>query len=153
MPHTGYHGDPSKNGSGPRRTTRRVVPPRAAEEKTAEPEGVTIPPLPVIEAEHARLAEQNMKDLTRLRAEGVELDPLGLTHARIDHLIDSFAQFAGPDGPRWAAWTRLTFEQRMAENIRQAAPEGRKQNLAQGASWSPGMIRLLARETGTFGGR
>jgi hypothetical protein len=145
MPHNGYHGNPAK--------AEPLTRPRQPQPGQAPPPGLTVPPLPVIEAEHARLVERNGEALRELQLAGVELDPFALTHARIDHLIDAIAQFAGEDGPKWAAWTRLKFEQVMAENIATAKSEGRKQVLAQGAHWTPSMIRSLARESGFLTGR
>jgi hypothetical protein len=109
-------------------------------------------PLPAIQAEFEALVERNKAGLASLQREGINLDPLSLVHARIDHLIDQISMFAGPDGPRWALYTRLEFERRIAENLENARKEGTKANLAMGGKFTPSMIRDLARQSGTFGG-
>jgi hypothetical protein len=96
-----------------------------------------------VAANQARLAE--------LRMMGTSPDPVAFLHARINHLIDAIAAFAGPEGPRWAALTRLRFEQFIASELESADTATTRLQLAQGATMSPAQIRELARQTGTFG--
>jgi hypothetical protein len=92
----------------------------------------------------------NQVKLADLQRQGLEMDPFSFVHARIDHLIDSIAQFAGPDGPRWRVMARLAFEQHIAAELAVAETEGRRAQLAQGGQFTPGMIAELARQTGMF---
>lgn len=107
-------------------------------------------PLDGLLAQFEALRDANVAKLQDLSRQGLEMDPLSLLHVRIDRLIDSIAQFAGPHGPRWMLMARLSFEQHLAAELETAEAQGRKAQLAQGASWTPGMIAELARQTGLF---
>jgi hypothetical protein len=130
---------------GPRRTTRVT-----ADKPHTSPPVFVPPPLGVMVKQHEALLADNQRRLAELRMEGIGPDPFTMVHMRIDKLIDSIAQFAGPDGPRWAVLTRLSFEQAIAEEMDRAAPAMRQANLAVGANFSPGMIAELARQSGMF---
>lgn len=120
----------------------------------SQPGHIAQPPPPVqiaaLQAQFEAARDANNAKLAELQRQGLEMDPLSFVHARIDQLIDSIAQFAGPDGPRWMLIARLSFEQHIAAELAVAESEGRKAQLALGASWTPGMIAALARETGMF---
>jgi hypothetical protein len=132
----------------PRRTTR--IPAGPPQQVRQAPPAFVPPPLGVMVRQHEELLAQNQRRLAELRMQGIDLDPFTLVHLRIDKLIDSIAQFAGADGPRWAALTRLSFERAIAEEIDKAAPAMRQANLAIGANFTPGMIAELARQSGMF---
>lgn len=106
--------------------------------------------LDVLQAEFEDLIQANQARFIEMQANGVAPDPMFLVHARINHLIESISQFAGPNGPRWAALTRLNFERWIAEQLTEAEPAARKMQLAEGARYTPAMIAELARATGTF---
>jgi hypothetical protein len=106
--------------------------------------------LDVLQAQFEALMTQNQASFADLNRRGIALDPFTLVHARINHLIDAIARFAGPDGPRWSMLTRVQFEQYIAGEIATAAKEGQRVQLAQGGSFTPTMIRDLARQTGTL---
>lgn len=114
---------------------------------------VTPPPPPSLEgtvAEFEALLTSNQAKFAELAAQGIAPDPLFLVHARINHLIDAIAQATGPNGPRWAAATRLGFERYIAGELGQAGPATRRMQLAEGARYTPEMIRALAAQTGTL---
>ena len=111
---------------------------------------VVVPSLDVLQAEFEDLIASNQAKFAEMQANGVAPDPMFLVHARINHLIDSISQFAGPNGPRWAALTRLNFERWIAEQLDVAGPQARKMQLAEGARYTPSMIAELARATGTL---
>jgi hypothetical protein len=119
-----------------------------------QPEGPAAPTvhpsLEVLQAEFEDLIAANQQKFAEMQANGVAPDPFYLVHARINHLIDSIAKFAGPDGPRWAAFTRLEFERLIAQELDAAGPQARRMQLAEGARYTPSMIRELARQTGTL---
>lgn len=108
-------------------------------------------PLPQIQQQWQEQVEKNKAAFTELARQGIQLNPLELVHGRIDMLIDAIAQFAGPDGPRWAMLTRLQFEQQVAQNLVNARSQGTMAQLASGASFTPGMIAEMARQSGMFG--
>jgi hypothetical protein len=147
---------PPPNGH-PRRTNRaqpgdQVPPPGApgpAQQRPVPPP-VVVPSLEVLVAEFEELVAANQKGFTELAAQGAAPDPFYLVHARINALIESIAQFTGPNGPRWAVMTRLTFERQIAAEIEQAGPATRRMQLAEGARYTPSMIAALARQTGTL---
>jgi hypothetical protein len=132
---------PNGNGHVPRRTQR--VPPGPV------PPPVQVAPLGVLSQQYEAMVAANTAKLAELQRQGVGLDPFTFVHARIDMLIDSIAQFAGPDGPRWSMLTRLAFEQHIATELASAEREGRKVQLTPGTGWTPSMIHELARQTGT----
>ena len=107
-------------------------------------------PQEALQAQFEATRDANNAKLAELQRQGLQMDPLNFLHARIDNLIDSIAQASGPSGPRWAAMTRLSFEQHIAGELEIAEREGTKAQLAMGAQWTPAMIAALARETGMF---
>jgi hypothetical protein len=111
---------------------------------------VVVPSLEVLNAEFEDLVAANQAKFTEMQVAGMAPDPMFLVHARINHLIESISQFAGPQGPRWAALTRLNFERYIAAELEQAGPQARKMQLAEGARYTPAMIAELARATGTL---
>jgi len=135
---------PNGHGNEPRRTKRVQGAPQQV------PAGFAPPPLGVMQQQFTELLAKNQASLADLQRQGVALDPFSMMHARIDKLIDSIAQFAGPDGPRWAVLTRLAFERYIEEEIETAATVGRRAQIAQGAAFTPSMIADLARQTGVF---
>jgi hypothetical protein len=104
----------------------------------------------VLTAEFEALVAANQARFTELAKAGASPDPFYLVHARINSLIDSIASFAGPNGPRWAAMTRLSFERQIAAELAEATPAVRRMQLAEGARYTPAMIRALAVQTGTL---
>lgn len=108
------------------------------------------PSLEGVAAEFERLVAANQAKFAELAAVGTAPDPFFMVHARINHLIDAIAQATGPNGPRWAAMTRLGFEKYIAGELEQAGPATRRMQLAEGARYTPGMIAELARQTGTL---
>lgn len=130
------------NGNGARPTQRGQQGP---------PPATTVPPLPVLQQELEHKIPENQARVRRLAEQGTPLDPASLLHARIEQLIQSIAQFAGPEGQRWATLTKLQFEQWLSRTLDEVEGGARKSLLAQGASFTPGMIAALARESGTFG--
>jgi hypothetical protein len=128
-----------QNGDGP-------PPPAGAQQSRIAPPPV-VPSLDVLQAEFEALVASNQAKFVELAKMGAAPDPLFLVHARINHLIDSISQFAGPNGPRWAGVTRLQFEQYIAAELAQAGPATRRMQLAEGGRYTPAMIRDLARAT------
>jgi hypothetical protein len=110
-----------------------------------------VPPSPEgVAAEFEALTAANQAKFAELAAQGAAPDPFFVVHARINHLIDAIAQATGPNGPRWAAMTRLGFEKYIAAELEQAAPATRRMQLAEGARYTPAMIRALAVQAGTL---
>lgn len=157
----------SQQPDGIPRRTRRVIrtetPGPAAPDIQQHPQGITgpsqegriappkvTPSLEVIQAEFEQLVQANQGKFAELAAQGAAPDPFFLVHARVNHLIESISSFAGPNGPRWAALTRLEFERYIAAELEQAGPATRRMQLAEGARYTPGMIAALARQTGTL---
>jgi hypothetical protein len=147
--------DQQPNGS--RHQTRRVNPTETpgpaspgSQQSRVQPPQQVIPSLEVLQAEFEALVASNQAKFAELAQTGVAPDQFYLVHARINHLIESISQFAGPNGPRWAAMTRLQFEQFIAGELEQAGPATRRMQLAEGARYTPEMIRALARQTGTL---
>jgi hypothetical protein len=137
---------PQPNGE-PRRT-RRLNGTETPVSPAAVPPQQVIASLEVLQAEFEATVASNQARFAELSASGAAPDPISLVHARINHLIDSISQFAGPNGPRWAAVTRLQFEQYIAGELAQAAPALRRMQMAEGARYTPSMIAELARQTG-----
>jgi hypothetical protein len=142
--------DPQPNGTP--HPTRRVS---QAETNGGRPAPPQPPPqvvasLDVLQAEFEVLVAANQAKFAELAQGGAAPDPFFLVHARINHLIDSISSFAGPNGPRWAALTRLEFERYIAGELEQAGPATRRMQLAEGARYTPGMIAALARQAGTL---
>jgi anti-sigma-K factor RskA len=104
----------------------------------------------VLTAEFEALVTANQAKFADLAKVGTAPDPLYLVHARINALIDSIATFAGPNGPRWAVVARLSFERQIAAELAQVGPVARRMQLAEGARYTPAMIRALAAQTGTM---
>src|ERR1700728_2742146 len=94
-----------------------------------------VPSLEVMHAEFEALVASNQAKFAELAAHGTAPDPFYLVHARINHLIDSIAVFAGPNGPRWAAHTRLEFERYIAMQLEEAGPVARRMQLAEGGRY------------------
>ena len=130
---------------GQPRQTRRVNPSETPA-GPQQPGPKVVPSLDVLLAEFEALVASNQAKFTELAQGGTAPDPFFLIHARINHLIDSIAGFAGPNGPRWAALTRLEFERHIAGELNQAGPASRRMQLAEGARYTPEMIRALARQ-------
>lgn len=110
------------------------------------------PPVPLerLQEEFESVRDSNQDRLAKLGQIGAQMDPLSFLHARIDSLIDSISQFAGPNGPRWAIITRLQFEQHIEAQLDEIETEASRAQLAQGALWTPAMISEYARATGLF---
>lgn len=115
-----------------------------------QPVQIVYPSLEVLATEFEALVTANQQKFAEMQATGVAPDPFYLVHARINHLIGSIANFAGPDGPRWAVLTRLEFERHIAKELDAAGPAARRMQLSEGARYTPGMIADLARQTGTL---
>jgi hypothetical protein len=142
----------AQSNGQPRKTNRQQggdQPLPGQQRGQAAPQPV-LPSLEVLQAEFEAMVQRNQAQFQALQAQGSPPDPFYLVHARINHLIDSISQFAGPNGPRWAAMTRLGFEQVIAAELDQAEPALRRMQLAEGARYTPSMISALARQTGTL---
>jgi hypothetical protein len=99
------------------------------------------------------ISRQNVADLKALLQRGIQFDPGQVLDARIDCLMESIAGSLGrPQGDLWKLESMIHFERRMREIILHAQREATKAQLAQGSLLSPGAIRQLASETGTYGG-
>ena len=140
--------DQQPNGTPHR--ARRVNPSETPGPQQRAAQQQVIPSLEVLQAEFEAIVAANQAKFAELAQSGAAPDPFFLIHARINHLIDSISQFAGPNGPRWAAVTRLQFEQFIAAELEQAGPATRRMQLAEGARYTPEMIRALARQTGSL---
>lgn len=156
---SGSNGQPRKtNRAQQRDAAARTPPPPQGHRPVAQ--GQVPPPQPPVqhappslegvEAEFQRLVVANQARFEELGKMGAAPDPFFLVHARINHLIDAIAQATGPNGPRWAAMTRLGFEKYIAGELEQAGPATRRMQLAEGARYTPAMIAALARQTGTL---
>jgi hypothetical protein len=128
-------------------------PDQPAPQPSAQPSQPVIPGLPELLGELQRANEGNARSLEELRRQGAQIDPIAMVNSRINMLIDSVARFAGQDGPRWAALTRLEFAQAVAREIEEVGGKVTQAQLSLGAQLSPGQIAQLAREAGTFGKR
>jgi hypothetical protein len=144
----------SQQSNGDPRRTHRAAP---SESNGSPPPGTPAPPprqvipsLDVLRAEFEELVKSNQAKFAELAKAGTAPDPFFLIHARINHLIDSIAGFAGPNGPRWAMATRLEFERYIDKELAQAGPAARRMQLGEGARYTPEMIRALARQDGTL---
>jgi hypothetical protein len=115
----------------------------------ATPPPQVVPSLEVLKAEFEGLVASNQAKFAELMARGTQPDPFYLVHSRINHLIDSISQFAGPNGPRWAMMTRLGFERLVAAELEEAGPVSVRMQLAEGGRYTPEMIRRLGQQTGT----
>lgn len=104
-----------------------------------------------MEAELNATIERNKAGFAELQRRGINFDGGQVINARIDKLMESIAEVVGPAGQLWLLQARKNFEKLMEEQIANASREGTKAQLAQGGSFTPGMIRQLANETGTFG--
>jgi hypothetical protein len=141
-------GDGRVPGPPPGRPVAQGQLPQAQQARVAQP---PVPPsLEGLSAEFEALIASNQAKFAELAAQGAAPDPFFLVHARINHLIDAIAQATGPSGPRWAAMTRLGFEKYIAGELEQAGPATRRMQLAEGARYTPAMIRALAAQTGTL---
>lgn len=109
------------------------------------------PPRPEdLQAQFEAVRDANQARLADLERKGMAMDPLSFVHARIDNLIDFIAQTTGPNGARWAAMARLSFEQHIATELAGVEKQATQAQLAQGAQFTPQMIAALARDTGLF---
>jgi hypothetical protein len=140
---------PGSNGH-PHKTARSQQSDNAAPPPAQPAAAFTPPSVEAVIAEFERMVAANQAKFVELAAQGAAPDPLFMVHARINHLIDAIAQATGPNGPRWAAMTRLGFEKYIAAELEQAGPATRRMQLAEGARYTPAMIAALARQTGTF---
>ena len=139
-----------QNGDGPVPGTRREAAAfRPSSPSPAAPPPEVMPSLDVLVAEFEQVVASNQQKFAELAARGAMPDPLELVHVRINSLIESIAQFAGPNGTRWAVMARLSFERQVAESLSQAEPAILRSQLAEGGRYTPGMIRQLAEQTGT----
>jgi hypothetical protein len=140
-------------GSQPR-NTRRVQPSEGEPAGTGRPGPGARQPAPpsldVLAAEFAQVLKSNETRFAELDAQGVAPDPFYLVHARINHLIDSIAQFAGANGQRWAVMTRLGFEKYIAAELARVGSATTRMRLAEGSRYTPEMIRALALQNRTF---
>jgi hypothetical protein len=143
------NGDPRRTHRVSPSETNGAPPPGAQPGRPAPPPQV-VPSLDVLQAEFEHLIKANQAKFAELAQAGTAPDPFFLIHARINHLIDSIAGFAGPNGPRWAALTRLEFERYIAGELSQVGPAARRMQLAEGARYTPEMIRALASQSGTL---
>lgn len=109
-----------------------------------------VPSLEVLTAEFEARVTANQAKFAELAQAGAAPDPFYLVHSRINALIDSIASFAGPNGPRWAVMARLSFERKIAAELEEVGPAARRMQLAEGARYTPEMIRALAAQTGTL---
>lgn len=114
------------------------------------PQQAAGPPIEAMVAEFEATVASNQAKFQEMIAQGTQPDPFYLVHARINHLIDAIAQATGPNGPRWAVMTRLGFEKQVERELNEAAPAARRMQLAEGARYTPQMIRSLALQTGTL---
>lgn len=113
-----------------------------------------MPPPAVVEGMRQALhglIEQNKAGFQALAQRGIQFDPVQILNARIDTVIQAVAAALGPQGEIWAIQANMLFEQLMAQHQQTANEQGRKAQLAVGGSFTPQMIRQLARETGTLG--
>ena len=150
--HRSQNGDPPVP-PGPPQPPEAAQPPPATPgppPPPQQPPPQVLPSLEVLAAEFERLVASNQAKFTELAEAGASPDPFYLVHARINALIESIAQFAGPNGPRWAVMTRLQFERQIEAELNQAGPAARRMQLAEGGRYTPEMIRKLARQTGTL---
>jgi len=145
---------------GQPRRTHRVQPgdgtppppasPFAARQAGVPPQQPVPPSLEVLQAKLENLIAENQARFQALAEKGAPPDPFYLVHARINHLIDMIASATGPNGPRWAAMTRLGFEEMIARELEAAGPQLQRMQLAEGGRYTPAMIADLARQTRTL---
>lgn len=110
--------------------------------------GTSDPVLLGARAELARLTEENKANMRTLP---VPFDGLSLVHSRIDSLVDTLAEGMGPEeGPRFAVFARLRFQQLLAQQIEAGQSAGRRALIAQGGTFTAEAIRQMAKETGLF---
>jgi len=103
--------------------------------------------------EFRRMVEQNKQGFEELKRQGIQFDMGVLLTMQIECLYRTIGEAMGPvEGPRFIELAKLRWEQAIAEQIAKAKDQGTKAQLQAGGSFSPGMIRELARATGTFGG-
>lgn len=114
-------------------------------------QGTSDPVVLSLQAQFGQLVTQNRAAFEELAAQGIKFDMGTMVMGMIECLYETLGEVMGPQGPQFVALARLRWEQRTAQNIAQARDHGRKAALSMGGSFSPGMIRDLARATGTFG--
>jgi hypothetical protein len=105
----------------------------------------------MMQAQLDQLVAANKAGFDELAKQGVRFDPATLIMGQIECLYDTIGEAMGPQGPQFVVLARLRWEQRIARNIAEAREQGRKAQLSMGGSFTPAMIRELARNTGTFG--
>lgn len=105
-----------------------------------------------VEARVTAQAQQNIAAMQEMAARGVRIDPLQVLNARLDVIVAKVAELMGDQGSLWAASCNLAFEQCIAQLLEHAKTEGTKAVLGSGSLLTPGQIRTLAKQTGTFGG-
>lgn len=116
----------------------------------------TIPTDPVaaqFRAEFVALVEKNKAGFETLKRQGIQFDMGILLTAQIECLARTVGEVMGPEqGPRFVELAKLRWEQAIEREIANAMEQGTKHQLAMGGSFSPAMIRELARASGTYGG-
>ena len=104
-------------------------------------------------AEFERQCALNKQGFEDLKRQGIQFDLGILLSGQIECLYRSIGEAMGPvEGPRFVELAKLRWEQTIAHEIAQAKAQGTKHQLALGGSFTPGMIRELARASGTYGG-
>lgn len=116
------------------------------------PSGPVDPVLVQWKARLDQLIAQNRGGYEKLARNGIRFPFESVILAQVDCLIDSVAEAMGPAGPQFAVLARTRWEERTARSIAEAEEQGRKQQIAVAGSFTPSMIRDMARATGTFGG-
>lgn len=136
----------------PRRTTR-VGPGQTPPAQPPPRQSQNPAQLAVIRAQVEQLRAQNAASEQELNAKGIGYEQAPVIHARIDDLIDCIAEFAGPDGPMWAALVQLRWQQKVHDEFEKAQSQSTRMVLAQGSMLTPGQIAQLAAQSGMFGRR
>lgn len=114
--------------------------------------GTNDPVVIQMKAQFDQLVAQNRAAFEELGKQGIKFDLGTMVMGMIECLYQTIGEAMGPvQGPQFVMMAQLRWEQRTAANIAQARQEGRKAVLSLGGSFSPGMIRDLARATGTYG--
>lgn len=110
-----------------------------------------------MEARRQQLVDQNVATFQRLSSRGVEMfDPLSVLSGRIDQLIETLSRTMDPQGETlnghmFRLQALLDWEEAMARNLGSLEETGMQNKLAEGGSFTPGMIAQLAKATNTFG--
>lgn len=105
-----------------------------------------------LQAQCEQLVAQNRAALEELARQNIKFEMGAVVMGMVECLYDTIGEIMGPQqGPQFIQLARLRWEQRTAATIANAREEGRKAQLSLGGSFSPAMIRDLARATGTYG--